>query len=115
MAALFCYRLSDDGTIWITIDDNEVHYLKVLCDEIFGRACGVANVVWRSSDAANTRTSSRHVFTRAVITFPISNSCLPLNSWLMATLARAAHSSRLSDGDATNATVHSSQQTFCNG
>ena len=29
--------LSDDGSLWITIDDNEVHYLKVLCDEIFGR------------------------------------------------------------------------------
>lgn len=29
--------LTEDGTLWITIDDNEVHYLKVLCDEIFGR------------------------------------------------------------------------------
>jgi adenine-specific DNA-methyltransferase len=28
--------LSEDGSIWITIDDNEAHYLKVLCDEIFG-------------------------------------------------------------------------------
>jgi adenine-specific DNA-methyltransferase len=45
--------LSNDGSIWITIDDNEVHYLKVLCDEIFGRNCCVANIVWRSSDAAN--------------------------------------------------------------
>jgi adenine-specific DNA-methyltransferase len=45
--------LTDDGTIWITIDDNEAHYLKVLCDEVFGRACSVANVVWRSSDASN--------------------------------------------------------------
>jgi adenine-specific DNA-methyltransferase len=29
--------LSENGSIWITIDDNEAHYLKVLCDEIFGR------------------------------------------------------------------------------
>lgn len=29
--------LTEDGTLWITIDDNEAHYLKVLCDEIFGR------------------------------------------------------------------------------
>src|ERR1019366_8511223 len=28
--------LSDNGSLWITIDDNEAHYLKVLCDEIFG-------------------------------------------------------------------------------
>lgn len=45
--------LADDGTLWISIDDNEAHYLKVLCDEVFGRQCFVANVVWRSSDAAN--------------------------------------------------------------
>ena len=29
--------MTDDGTIWITLDDNEVHYCKVMCDEIFGR------------------------------------------------------------------------------
>jgi adenine-specific DNA-methyltransferase len=29
--------LSDDGSIWVSIDENEVHYLKVLMDEIFGR------------------------------------------------------------------------------
>jgi adenine-specific DNA-methyltransferase len=39
--------LTDDGTVWITIDDNESHYLKVLCDEIFGRINFVANVVWQ--------------------------------------------------------------------
>lgn len=45
--------LSSDGTLWITIDDNEAHYLKVLCDEVFGRQCFVADIIWRSSDAAN--------------------------------------------------------------
>lgn len=39
--------LADDGSIWITIDDNEAHYLKVLCDEIFGRDNFVANVIWQ--------------------------------------------------------------------
>lgn len=39
--------LSDDGSIWITIDDNEAHYLKVLCDEIFGRRNFVANCLWQ--------------------------------------------------------------------
>ncbi|MGQ0793166.1 MAG: site-specific DNA-methyltransferase [Deltaproteobacteria bacterium] len=29
--------LADEGSIWISIDDNESHYLKILCDEIFGR------------------------------------------------------------------------------
>ena len=39
--------LSDDGSLWITIDDNESHYLKVLCDEVFGRVNFVSNVVWQ--------------------------------------------------------------------
>ena len=41
--------LSEDGTLWITIDDNEAHYLKVLCDEIFGRSNFVANVIWQKA------------------------------------------------------------------
>ena len=47
--------LSDDGSLWITIDDNEAHYLKVLCDEVFGRQNFIANVVWqkKASPQAN--------------------------------------------------------------
>ncbi|MDO9453210.1 MAG: site-specific DNA-methyltransferase [Stagnimonas sp.] len=39
--------LADDGSLWITIDDNEAHYLKVLCDEVFGRANFIASVIWQ--------------------------------------------------------------------
>ena len=39
--------LSERGSLWISIDDHESHYLKVLCDEVFGRANFVANVVWQ--------------------------------------------------------------------
>lgn len=38
--------LSDDGSIWISIDDDEGHYLKVLCDEIFGRQNFINTVIW---------------------------------------------------------------------
>ena len=38
--------LSEDGSIWITIDDNEAHYLKILLDEIFGRPNFIASFVW---------------------------------------------------------------------
>ena len=38
--------LSDDGSIWISIDDNEAHYLKVLCDEVFGRANFMTTICW---------------------------------------------------------------------
>jgi len=41
--------LSEDGSLWITIDDNEAHYLKVLCDEVFGRANFLTNFVWQKS------------------------------------------------------------------
>ena len=42
--------LSDDGSVWITIDDNEAHYLKVLCDEIFGRGCFITDISWQKRD-----------------------------------------------------------------
>jgi ABC-type lipoprotein export system ATPase subunit len=42
--------LSDDGSLWITIDDNEAHYLKVLCDEVFG-ANFVCNAIWEKADS----------------------------------------------------------------
>lgn len=38
--------LSEDGSLWITIDDNEAHYLKVLCDEVFGRKNFLNTVCW---------------------------------------------------------------------
>ncbi len=38
--------LSEDGSLWITIDDNECHYLKVLCDEVFGRSNFISTIVW---------------------------------------------------------------------
>lgn len=43
--------LSPDGSMWITIDDDECHYLKVMCDEIFGRNNFVANVIWEKKYA----------------------------------------------------------------
>jgi adenine-specific DNA-methyltransferase len=43
--------LSEDGSLWVTIDDNECHYLKVLCDEIFGRGNFVASFVWEKDQA----------------------------------------------------------------
>lgn len=39
--------LAENGSIWISMDDNEVHYLKVLCDEVFGRSNFVASICWQ--------------------------------------------------------------------
>jgi adenine-specific DNA-methyltransferase len=56
--------LSNNGSIWITIDDNEAHYLKVLCDEVFGRSNFVATIVWEKRTTRENRRvfSFRHDF-----------------------------------------------------
>lgn len=43
--------LSDDGSIWISIDDNEQAYLKILLDELFGRNNFVCNIIWQKKYA----------------------------------------------------------------
>jgi len=48
--------LSEDGSIWVTIDDNEGHYLKVMMDEVFGRGNFVANAFWQKTPTRENRT-----------------------------------------------------------
>lgn len=47
--------LSKDGSIWVSIDDNEGHYLKVIMDEIFGRKNFIANIVWQKRTSRENR------------------------------------------------------------
>ncbi|MCT4577500.1 site-specific DNA-methyltransferase [Donghicola sp.] len=49
--------LSRDGTIFVNMDDNEAHYCKVLMDEVFGRDCFIANVVWQKRYSRENRTA----------------------------------------------------------
>jgi adenine-specific DNA-methyltransferase len=39
--------LTEDGSIWVCIDDNEGHYLKVVLDEVFGRKNFIATIIWQ--------------------------------------------------------------------
>ncbi|MBI2193070.1 MAG: site-specific DNA-methyltransferase [Planctomycetes bacterium] len=62
--------LSEDGSIWVHLDDNEAHYCMVLMDEIFGREQFVANVVWQKSYAVRSHadffsSSHEHIFVYA--------------------------------------------------
>jgi adenine-specific DNA-methyltransferase len=50
--------LSEDGSLWITLDDNEHAYCKVLCDEIFGRRNFVANIIWQKN--YSPKSSAKH-------------------------------------------------------
>jgi adenine-specific DNA-methyltransferase len=45
--------LAEDGSLWVSIDDNEGHYLKVLLDDAFGRRNFVTNVVWQKAYTSN--------------------------------------------------------------
>lgn len=45
--------LSEDGSLWISIDDKEAHYLKIICDEIFGRGSFVTSFIWKKVDSPN--------------------------------------------------------------
>ncbi len=51
--------LSEVGSIWISIDDNEGHYLKILMDEIFGRRNFVSNVIWQKM--FSPKSTARHL------------------------------------------------------
>jgi adenine-specific DNA-methyltransferase len=45
--------LAEDGSLYVQADDNEGHYLKVICDEIFGRNNFIASFIWRKVDSPN--------------------------------------------------------------
>lgn len=45
--------LSADGSVWLHLDQSEVHYCKIAMDEVFGRGCFVGEIVWRAADSSN--------------------------------------------------------------
>ena len=44
--------ISENGSFWVSVDDNEAHYLKVVLDEIFGRRNFIADIAWKRRDGA---------------------------------------------------------------
>ena len=53
--------LTEDGSVWVNIDDAEAHYLKVMMDEIFGRANFVTTIIWQMrTSRENRRTFSNN-------------------------------------------------------
>lgn len=64
--------LSENGSIWVTIDDNEGHYLKALMDEVLGRSRFVATVAWESrySRSNDSSLSISHNFILVYATDP---------------------------------------------
>lgn len=57
--ALLKEFLREDGSIWVSLDDNEIGYLRLMMDEIFGAQGFVANVIWEKADSP--RNSARQL------------------------------------------------------
>ncbi len=49
--ALLRELLSEDGSLWMSIDDNEIHHVRAMLDEIFGRQNFIANVIWQKKQS----------------------------------------------------------------
>lgn len=83
--------LSDDGSIWISIDDTECFYLKILCDETFGRGNFVANIVWQKRTSPDRRLllGAGHdyilVFAKDSTKFKSAANLLPISEKLKST------------------------------
>ena len=43
--------LAEDGSLWMSLDDNEVHHARSMLDEVFGAQCFVADVIWEKADS----------------------------------------------------------------
>lgn len=71
--------LRNDGSIWISIDDNEGHYLKVLCDEIFGRKNFVTTVVWQKKYAPKSDSRLLSVSHDFILVFAKNIESLTIN------------------------------------
>jgi DNA modification methylase len=106
--------LSEDGTIWASIDDNECHYLKAIMDEIFGRANFVCSIAWQSKDTPSNNATGVSQTHNTILVFAKSSTWKPNHivrnndqistyknpdndprgPWLGTTLTRAEHRDR---------------------
>jgi adenine-specific DNA-methyltransferase len=69
--------LTEDGSIWVSIDDNEAHYLKVLMDEVFARKNFLGNVVWQSKDTPGNNSTGIAQTHNHLIAYRKSEKFLP--------------------------------------
>ena len=106
--------LAEDGSFWMTLDDNEVSRGRLLLDEIFGRENFVANFVWQSKDTPGNNSTGVAETHNYILFYQKSNSFSPnllernegqisnysnpdndaRGDWLAAPLTRAEHRDR---------------------
>lgn len=71
--------LTKEGTIWISIDDNEAHYLKVMADEVFGRKNFLGTVVWQRAYAPVNNRKNFSLIHDYILVYAKDISCCNLN------------------------------------
>ena len=82
--------LAPDGSLWISIDDGEVHYLKVAADAVFGRENFVSTIIWQQRTSRENRKvfSNNHeyvlVYAKSVREFSEGRNLLPLTDEVLA-------------------------------
>lgn len=70
--------LAEDGSIWVSIDDRESHYLKVIMDEIFGRPYFIGDVAWQRTYSTRNDSKGLCVEVEHIIAYSRSKSWQPL-------------------------------------
>lgn len=91
--------LAEDGAIFISIDDNELYYLKCICDEIFGSGCFVANVIWQKTYSPRNDSKGIPYETDSIVVYTKGNKWVP-NKLERTSEMNARHSSP--DNDPVN-------------
>lgn len=77
--------LSESGSLWVSIDDNEAHYLKILLDEIFGKQCFIASNIWQKRYSRENREAIGDVheyifvYSKNPLLFKESRNLVPIN------------------------------------
>ncbi len=89
--------MSESGSLWITIDDNEAHYLKVLCDEIFGRHNFVANIIWEKSDSPRMDAKTFSVRHDHILVYSKNKESLKLHKIEQDDSERPAHFNKIDE------------------
>lgn len=81
--------LKENGSLWVSIDDGEMHYLKVLCDEVFGRDKFITTIIWQQRNTRENRKifSNNHeyvlVYSPNPIKFKKKRNLLPITDEIL--------------------------------
>lgn len=71
--------LAETGSLWMHLDDNEAHYAKVLCDEIFGRENFITNMIWQKTYAVRSNANFVSASHEHILLYAKSHDSLRMN------------------------------------